>query len=75
MAKKKNEFWENSKLDLIPVFICAGILAALAGFWQWNHVTSERKAAEKAAAARAALDSANMAKDTVVLSAVKNNQK
>ncbi len=57
MAKKKNEFWENSKLDLIPVFICA------------------RKAAEKAAAARAALDSANMAKDTVVLSAVKNNQK
>ena len=75
MEKKKNEFWENHKIELIPLIACAGILVALAGVWRWNHITSERKTAEKVAAARAALDSANMTKDTIALSAAKDLQK
>lgn len=74
MAKKSN-FWQENKLDLIPVIVCAGCVALLAGFYQYNQSATERKHNEKVKEIKAAMDSVNQAKDTIALSAIKQNQK
>ena len=72
---KKNNFWQENKLDLIPTLLCLGVLAAIAGLYQYNQASTERKYAEKIKEAKAALDSVNQVKDTIALSAIKQNQK
>jgi len=73
MAKKES-FWERSKLELIPVLICMGILAGLGGIYAWNQATYERKVKE-ANAAKSVVDTANQVKDTIALSAVPQKQR
>jgi len=73
MAKKDN-FWERSKLELIPLLICMGILAGLGGIYAWNQATYDRKVKE-AKATKSVVDTANQVKDTVALSAAIQNQR
>lgn len=66
--QKMAKFWDESKLDIIPVAICFAILGVLGGAWLGADKYATKKHAEKQAeAAKAALDTANMAKDTVAM--------
>lgn len=73
---KKNKFWDENKLTIIPLLCCAGALGVLAGVWVANRKYTdaqwERKHAEKVAAAA---DTMNQVKDTVVFSATNQRQK
>ena len=76
MAKKKGNFWQENKLDIVPMLYCIGVLAILGGIFVANrhHMEKqyERKRIEKA---QAVFDSAAQAKDTIALNAVNTKQK
>lgn len=76
---KKNKYWEENKLTLIPLICCAGFLAVLGGVFLGNRkymdIQYERERAEKIKEAQAKADSINMVKDTVAFSAVNQKQK
>lgn len=76
---KKNKYWDENKVTLIPLMCCAGFLVLLAGVWLGNRkymdAKYERERAEKIREAKAAADSVKLAKDTIALSAVNQRQK
>lgn len=75
MAKKSN-FWQENKLDIVPLLYCVAALlimgGAYAGISKHNLAKYERARAEKA---KAVVDSVNQVKDTIALSAVNEKQK
>lgn len=73
---KKNNFWEENKVTLIPLLCCAGFLAVLAGIYfgnrKYTDVQYERKRAKEA---QSIIDTANQVKDTVAIPAINQKQK
>lgn len=75
MAKNR-KYWEEHKLELIPFFGCMVFLGLIGGAYvginKYNEAKYDRNHAKEA---KAVLDTINQAKDTIALSAVKNNQR
>ena len=73
---KKNKFWDENKITMIPLLCCAGLLGLFAGIWVVNRNYTdaqwERKHAERVAAAA---DSMHQVKDTIAFSAANQRQK
>lgn len=50
MTKKKNSFWDEHKLTIVPLLLCAGILAILGGVYvgleKYNQKKYERDMAK-----------------------------
>ena len=72
---KKNNFWQENKLDIVPVLWCIGLVGLMGGAYLMNNKYNEKRRAEKIEAAKVALDTVNQTKDTIALSAIKQNQK
>ena len=73
---KKNNFWEENKITVVPLLCCAGFLMVMAGVYIGNRKYTdaqwERKHAKKV---EAAVDTMNQVKDSIILPVATQQQK
>ena len=72
---KKSKFWDENKLTLIPCIICFVALGMIGGtYFGLDKYATAKHERNQAAAAKAALDTAQQVKDTIALPAAQKQK-